>query len=183
MHWSGSFVMANTCVDWYSIGYWVSAQITWLFLLTVARSLNEGLVEAKMHGLGVENAQKISSLFHHLLSLWHSQSLFWSLRVSPCLLSLNQSMSNANPPFGMKIQAFPFLSTPWHIISLRLSWSSSFQAPLCSFLPHIKSPLSLLLIFQPNPHQVSWGLSQCSHWPANHSQPLPELEFGLIIWH
>lgn len=62
---------------------------------------------------------------------------------------------NANPPFGMNIQAFPFLSTPWHIISLRLSWSSSFQAPLCSFLPHIKCPLSLRLIFQPNPCQVS----------------------------
>lgn len=142
MHWSGSFIMANNCMDWYSISIDdSSAQIMWLFLI-------EGLLKAKIHSLRVENAKQTNpSIKHHLLSLWHPQSLFWSLRASPCLLPpislpLNQNMSKCGSPTWNETQTSPFLSSLPHIISLHLFWSSSFQAFLCAASPsthtHIK---------------------------------------------
>lgn len=159
MHSSGSFIMANICMDWHSTGYRTPAQIMWLFLPTIVRGLNEGLVEAKKCiASGLENAQRFLLQSTTFFPSDICKALSGLLSVSPRLLPLSQSMSGCESSTWDEMQASPSLSTPCHIISFHLSWSSSFQAPLCSFPTHTKSFLSPLLLCRPIPRHVSWAL-------------------------
>lgn len=162
MHRSGSFIrLTSVWIDMPLVVDDSSTQITWLFLLTIVRSLSEGLLKAKIHSLRTENAQKILSTKHHLLSRWHPQSSFWPLRVStlppPVLHQWVRLGQNVGPPLRMKS------SLPHHLAVLSqclfLPELVQFIPSLCPASSHSHLAPSLSAIgYQANSCQGSWGL-------------------------